>query len=1420
MAADKPFIKRPEKIDQDRAKDIIQKFYEPSNSQVVPEKEKKEKKLTITPSSFLRFAPFIGKQVLKQEMMKSKGIKPEDVGEVDLEKEVFKTQEDEKTADFAKEIQRSIYSGGAKATQAVLSFITSGIDYTFDTDTNKALDKATKDFINIHGEPETFAGEIGSILTQFAAPGGVVFKVLGKIGQLKKVNQFNKLIDSKVGKIKNKYLKSTAAGATTVARYSGQGGLSLGIADALFSDPGRTTFFTEKVSEENKSGRDLAVARLINKLKFAQEGTLIGAGIPLAGAGLKIGFKYGLYPPLKGATSIGFKALDTAVVRPITYIASKDKYILPNLAKGAQLNLNFIGELGTRLMLPLASRGKVSPFIKLKEGLPEFKEWRLFTVNSADDLRVALKRIDNAIYKLRSVGPKTGEAYQISAQADQMIKAKARVIEKLLESLEKRAYMLAKGFQNQYNKASTSPASRDKYLDEVLEYLENKRTLNAVQKELQPTASLLQKELISIKKTFSDLLPEDNILQSILTKNIKGYLRKSFQTFTNPNYTVQESSQLFKSAQAFAKNIIRKNKDLKDRAKLEGGMDESAKLFVKNILRIGKTNGQDPIVLLNRIAKKIRMEKFVATGEELPKVVRQLLGQENNLKASVLTTTSQMYSQAVNRQMFDRLGTLLEKSGLLFKSKEAAQAYAKTDVVRQVGHIEGLGLLNSETTKLYGTTEMIDALTTLKGPLDFMLQSDLYKNLLQLKTLTQYGKTVLSPETQTRNFVSAAFFLLNRGLIGGRASVTESIKMIADDIFAAGKMGPEAEKRLLQNIEEGIKYGVLDENIVASELNAVIREIQRGSIKSMNGLTKLLENTDLTRTAGRLYAGGDNIWKWTAYNWYKSFLKDYAKGSKDKMIKWFKDIAGRNVDLKNIDGSVKSLDDLIKQASAYYVRNTMPTYSKVPDLIKALRRLPFGNFISFPAEMIRTSANTLMVSLREIASKDPILRQMGYRGLMGQYVTLEGAGAALKGIASVATGVSEDLMKIYQTNFGPEFQKNSNLIAVTPIEKGVFKVADLSAFLPYDTVTRPFTSIANHIKNKDRSYQTDTNFVLRLVGDASKELLGSFFSEPIFLEPVIDVIYRNGRTKEGSIIYSNTDDPDVIIRKIINHTIKVNEPGLITSGRKFMLAAENGFTKGGTTYDMKDLLIGLGTGVKPQKVDISRSLDFVVSDYSRIRSEVYKGEKFYSTEDVFNRGPEVLTKEFIDIQREAFTQQKEIYNKIKAAKEFGLSNREIKKLFTGRGLGSTAVNNLMRGKFIPVSYSESRFKKKIETIKKDQKRRGLDKEQILQKSFFYPKRELDKVIRQLKRDSLDKPFHYDIIKQKEGIGSLPMKQTAPVAQVQPTRPQTPPLPQQPQPQPVVASAPTAPLNNGLTQSEMALLSPSEQAIRLKQRGIA
>ena len=58
---------------------------------------------------------------------------------------------------------------------------------------------------------------------------------------------------------------------------------------------------------------------------------------------------------------------------------------------------------------------------------------------------------------------------------------------------------------------------------------------------------------------------------------------------------------------------------------------------------------------------------------------------------------------------------------------------------------------------------------------------------------------------------------------------------------------------------------------------------------------------------------------------------------------------------------------------------------------------------------------------------------------------------------------------------------------------------------------------------------------------------------------------------------------------------------------------------------------------------------------------INKAEEFYKFTDIRARGGQVIVDEFINIQREAFRLQKDIYNAIQAAKEFGLVDKVVSK---------------------------------------------------------------------------------------------------------------------------------------------------------------
>ena len=69
--------------------------------------------------------------------------------------------------------------------------------------------------------------------------------------------------------------------------------------------------------------------------------------------------------------------------------------------------------------------------------------------------------------RFRSLGKQTGLGYQISSEARREIKAQSRTIEKYLESIEKKAYNLAKDFETKYNTTTSSEAGQKYYLDQI-----------------------------------------------------------------------------------------------------------------------------------------------------------------------------------------------------------------------------------------------------------------------------------------------------------------------------------------------------------------------------------------------------------------------------------------------------------------------------------------------------------------------------------------------------------------------------------------------------------------------------------------------------------------------------------------------------------------------------------------------------------------------------------------------------------------------------------------------------------------------------------------------------------------------------------------------------------------------------------------
>ena len=1037
-----------------------------------------------------------------------------------------------------------------------------------------------------------------------------------------------------------------------------------------------------------------------------------------------------------------------------------------------------------------------------------------------------------------------------------------------MKSLSKKATNLAKAFNRQYDTNTTSPASMDTYLDRVLTYLKypTAKHFNLIPQEMQSMSKFLKNELLVLNKEFGKLLPKGELKDAVIS-SVKPYIRQSFAIFTNPYYRPTDAVK--QAGVKFFENLYSKDRTLreqwmklvKESTDVKLPVREQIRIAAANqverLLEIGRQDAKDPLAMLQYIAiNRLNMDDIILkTGDELPTAIKNLLGQERNLKGSVLTTANQAIVNTTNTLKANALAKMGLAEKWLFPTREAAEFALGTKNVSQIQidrfRPTSLGIKTAlEGPKrgqgLWGQAEFVDAFNGTKPVWgSSFTQNAIWRNLLQLKVATQYGKTVLSPATQVRNVTSAALFSLASGHIGGKASVTEALKMTLDDVFGAGKV--INEETLINNIERKVRLGVLDENIVAAEMKAILQEIKAGGFKNNGkitsvqalidkvGASKLIKETGDTAT--RLYAGGDNLWKWYGHEYVKGQYKALFKNL-DDVAKWYREIPGIKFDPTDVfTGQKKTLNEAIEEAAAWTIKNTYPTYSKVPQVIKNIRRVPFfGNFVSFPAEMTRTSFNLINIGMKEIASTNPILRQIGYRRLLGTYAVMGGASTGALTLASTLTGVTNEQLKAYKDSFAASWNANSVLIPLNKWEGGIGKAINFSYFSPYDVVTQPIESFLNNYE-KNKKFDSGINPLENATWSGVKafgEYMKPFIGESIFWEKMSDVLPHNltgtgGVTKTGKKVYSETDEPLEKYYKSIVHILSGIEPGAWTTGEKIYQGFKGELMPSGQKYDLSDELTALFSGIRIIPVNVPKSMNYKINAFQRRKRAVDDAEDFYKPTGILSgrTGPQIL-KEFKEIQEESFKVQQQMYFDIQNALKAGVKRDTIMNLLDER-LSSTEVDFLMAGEFRPFKYNEKQFENRITAFREAHP----DKRFEIKDEDIFPKWGLDDIMYNLEYKRLDEPWYKDQIlldmeksavdtEEKIKMAKLPKVFEKFLTAKKPVIEYNIPADTTPVSQEVVQTA-TSNVNispdTGLTRVEDALLSQEEKAIRLRNRGV-
>ena len=529
----------------------------------------------------------------------------------------------------------------------------------------------------------------------------------------------------------------------------------------------------------------------------------------------------------------------------------------------------------------------------------------------------------------------------------------------------------------------------------------------------------------------------------------------------------------------------------------------------------------------------------------------------------------------------------------------------------------------------------------------------LYESLvLYPKATSQIAKTILSPVTHLRNFVSAGAFAAANGILP--AADVSAIKQAYQALQTPLK-GTRQQNDLYQEL---LELGVVNSNVRLGDLSRLLQDVNFGeTMTSDKGMRLLLKPLSKLKSVSQdLYTAEDDFWK--IYSWAVE---------KSRLEKAYEKIGVTRGQFFKRNGVDVRLDEqFLKQEAADIVRNNIPNYDYVSDFVKGLRKLPIGNFVSFPAEIARTGTNIVRRAFREINETITLpdgrvvkpMEGIGYTRLFGFTTTVAAIPVATTAAFQALYDVTDEEREAIR-RFAAQWSKNSTLLPIKQ-EDGSFKYIDFSHANAYDTLIRPLQSVVNAVQDGRTDQDGMMDDFAKGVFTAMSEFGQPFISESIWTEAALDIIARGGRTREGFQIYSERDTDGDKMSKIFSHLVKAQMPFSVNQLKRLDQSIESVdvITKGkfddyGQEYEFGDEFQGL-FGFRAVNVNPDRAMKFKVANFQ----EGVRDSRSLFTRVALKGGliePTEIVDAYINANRALFNTKKELKGDMDAARLLNIS---------------------------------------------------------------------------------------------------------------------------------------------------------------------
>tara|TARA_R100001480_G_scaffold420_2_gene1077 strand:+ start:1070 stop:5113 length:4044 start_codon:yes stop_codon:yes gene_type:complete len=827
--------------------------------------------------------------------------------------------------------------------------------------------------------------------------------------------------------------------------------------------------------------------------------------------------------------------------------------------------------------------------------------------------------------------------------------------------------------------------------------------------------------------------------------------------------------------------------------------------------------------------KKITTTQIMGPGS---KAFRELLGEVDDARQSIFNGIGLLSSLAKRSELID---DILKTNDDAIANKTTQLFYTdKNDAIKQLGagglnkiveldsYLKPMfkdGVLLNRLKGLHTTEEIAEAFDPVNRISDYFVgpqktgfsqgMSTAYKNLfLTPKAGAQVAKTVLSPTTHMRNFLSATGFSLANGTLFVNPKLFAEAAATAARTVQFGLRSPKA----MEEYREMLALGVVNSNTKMGDYLSLLKDIgaSRDGSNYANSMFKnmIRRLARLTEPAQQLYTLEDDVFKIYNFKVEKTRLGNaYAKAG------------------------IKRTEQELKEEAADIVRNTVPNYAYVSDVVKGLRSTPFGNFASFPSAIMNSAVGIKQRIFKEMkhskptkgGSMLPVVFEVG-KGLVKNNNPLYGIGAkrllgSATAFGSLGSGIGAGYQAIYGTTdrqlealerWVAPFEQNDKKFIIKEVDengKARYFYTNWSNNNAYDYLESPFRTLATRIQQGIETEDQLSRGFVKGISDAFKNFTEPFVSESIAPEAIIDIIIRGGVTDTGKKLYTDATPVDDKVRIAMKHILNTQIPLSKSQLSRIYYAAKGIPDPRGQEYDIEKELPGL-LGWRQIEIDPIRGLSFKITNLNvqkRNATREFTGGDSKLLAGGVNTA-EDIAKQFFITNRALFNSQQSMHLDLKAANEFEVEDEELAQVFDERGIPSNVTGPLFEGLFRPYVPSENILGKFYQI---DAKNNTQSMEQALPV--------ITEMIEAFQNAPLDKQFKFKLqdfgIDMPDNKIEISPNSFDPFSQSALPTPNVNPDMVQPVQQASVSQT-------GLTPTEQALLSPEEQAIRLRQRGMA